>query len=586
MLEAATPHHVARPRPRPCEPPDSDPRWSLVVAILGSTMAFVDGTVVNIALPVMQRELGAGVDRMQWVVEAYALLLASLVLVGGALGDRVGRKRAFTTGVALFAIASALCAVAPGIEWLIAARALQGVGGALLVPGSLALIGAAYHGEARGAAIGTWSAVTAVASAAGPVLGGWIVAHASWRWLFIVNVPVGLLVVSLASRRVAETRDPEAATTIDFAGAALATIGLGAITWALLEAPAFGGLTAPATLVVLLGGLATLVAFVRVESKAVAPMVPLALFRSRTFAAANLATLFLYAALGACLFFLPFNLIEVQGYPPPIAGAALLPFVALISVLSRRSGAWAAQHGARGPLVVGPLTSAVGFALLAVPSTGGTYVAGFMPGIVVLGIGMGVTVAPLTTAVMESVDERHAGTASGINNAVARAASLLAIAGLGVVLQAEFNRSLDHSIATLGLPDAARGMLEGERTKLAAAAIPPGLGGPAREAVREAIDAAFVAGFRSLMFAGAALATLAAGASALLVQGQLPPRSRAGHEDRAAGAGAGRVQSRHGQVEHEPPGHRVVGADHELGGVAFGPDGGNRVGSQGHVGPG
>jgi EmrB/QacA subfamily drug resistance transporter len=519
MLEVATPQRTATQ----CEPPDSDPRWSLVVAILGSTIAFVDGTVVNIALPVMQRELGATVDQMQWVVEAYALLLASLVLVGGALGDRIGRRRTFSTGVALFTVASGLCAIAPGIRWLIAARALQGVGAALLVPGSLSLLGAAYRGEARGAAIGTWSAVTSVASAAGPVVGGWIVAHASWRWLFLVNVPLGALVVALATQRVAESRDPEAATTIDVAGALFATLGLGGVTWALLEAPARGGLMSPEILLALIGGVAGLGAFVRVEWQSDAPMVPLGLFRSRIFAGANLATLFLYAALGSCLFFLPFNLIVVQGYPPPLAGAALLPFIVLISILSRWSGAWAARRGARGPLVVGPLVAALGFLLLAVPSTGANYVSGFLPGIVVIGIGMGFTVAPLSTAVMESVESSHAGTASGINNAVARAASLLAIAGLGVVLRGEFDRSLDNAIAALGIPDAARVILDGERTKLAAATIPQGLEPLAREGVRHALDEAFVAGFRALMLAGAALAALAAAASFLLTGRPAPP---------------------------------------------------------------
>jgi EmrB/QacA subfamily drug resistance transporter len=514
MLEYATPP----PPATSCAAPGSDPRWSLLVAILGSAMAFLDSTVVNIALPVMQRELGANVDQMQWVVEAYSLLLAALVLVGGALGDRFGRRRVFVVGVVAFAIASAACAVAPRPSWLIAARALQGIGAALLVPGSLSLIGAAYQGAARGPAIGTWSSATSVASAAGPVLGGWVVAHASWRWLFVFNVPLGMVVGTLATRRVAETRDTEAAAAIDIAGALLAIAGLGAITWALLEAPAMGGIGALLTLVPLFGGIVILVGFVLVERRAPAPMVPLALFRSRIFAAANLATLFLYAALGACLFFLPFNLIEVQGYSPSIAGAALLPFIVLISLLSRWSGAFAARRGVRLPLVVGPLVAAAGFVLLVLPSKGGPYWSTFFPGIAVLGLGMGVTVAPLTTAVMGSVDPRHAGVASGINNAVSRAAGLLAIAGLGVVLLSRFQRTLDRELAELALPPGTLAFLNAQRSKLAAAAIPPELDIRTREAIQRALEQAFIDGFRALMMVGAGLAALAAAASFMLTR--------------------------------------------------------------------
>jgi EmrB/QacA subfamily drug resistance transporter len=509
MLDAAAPQPLAAP----CPPAPSAPRASLWAAVAGSTMAFVDGSVVNVALPVMQRELHASVASMQWVVEAYALFLAALVLVGGALGDRLGRRRVFVAGVVLFTAASLACAAAPNVAWLVALRAFQGGGAALLVPGSLSLIGAAYRGEARGAAIGTWSAATAIAAAVAPVFGGWLVGHASWRWIFVANVPVGTAVAVFAMRHVGETRDASAAAQgpVDVAGAAVATAGLGVLTWALLEAPSHGGLGAPGPLVALGAGVASIVAFAFVESKVRAPMVPLELFRSRVFVAANVATLFLYAALGGCLFFLPFDLITVQGYSPAAAGGALLPLVVLVALLSRASGSFAARYGARWPLVVGPLVAAVGFAALALPAQGGPYWRTFLPGVAVLGVGMGITVAPLTTAVLAAVEERHAGAASGINNAVARAAGLLAVAGLGIVLVTTFDHALGPALDALGpsrLPPEARAALERGRAQLTATPLPPGLDDATRDAVRLALAGAFVSGFRVLVRVCAALALL------------------------------------------------------------------------------
>jgi EmrB/QacA subfamily drug resistance transporter len=481
-------------------------------------MAFVDGSVVNVALPVIQRDLHAGVAAMQWVIEAYALFLASLVLVGGALGDRLGRRRVFVAGVVVFSLASAACAAAPTATWLVLLRACQGVGAALLVPGSLALISAAFHGEARGVAIGTWSAATAIAAAMAPVLGGWLVAHASWRWLFVVNLPVGAAVASFALRRVGETRNAAAAAEgpVDVVGAVIATLGLALVTWALLDAPAHGGLAAPRSLVMLGVGIAMLAVFVLVESRVRAPMMPLGFFRSRIFVAANLGTFFLYGALGACVFFLPFNLITVQRYSPAAAGGALMPLVVLVSILSRASGAFAERKGARSPLVLGPLVAAIGFAWLAVPGEGGAYWRTFLPGVAVLGAGMGITVAPLTTAVLAAVEERHAGTASGINNAVSRASGLLAIAGLGLVLVTSFNRALDRALGAIPLPAGARAALDGGRAQLAAAPLPPGVDDATREALRHALDAAFVTGFRTLCLVCAALSVMA-GLSALLL---------------------------------------------------------------------
>jgi EmrB/QacA subfamily drug resistance transporter len=491
-----------------------DRRWTLAAAILGSSMAFLDATVVNVALPVIQRELRMTVDLAQWVVEAYALLLSSLVLVGGALGDRYGRSRIFTTGVAVFALASAACGLAPDARFLIAARALQGAGAALLVPGSLSLISAANTAKERGAAIGTWSAFSAITGAIGPVAGGWVVAHGSWRWLFFFNVPIAVIVAGMTVLRVDETRDENAADRTDWLGAALATAGLGFIVFGLIDSARVPGRARLAAF--LMAGALSLVGFLVVEARARSPMVPLSLFRSRTFAGTNLLTLLLYAALGATMFFLPFDLIQVQGYTPLEAGASLLPFVVLIAAMSPFAGAASARFGARAPLVAGPLVASTGFALLALPGSGGSYVTTFFPGVVVLGVGMGITVAPLTTALMGSVEVRHAGVASGINNAVARAAGLLAIAALGVVLLARFNGALAEELTQMSLPPEIGHLVSAERGKLLGAdfsSIDPALA----EALRRAFAAAYVAAFRTLMLVNATMAAAGALGAAVLV---------------------------------------------------------------------
>jgi EmrB/QacA subfamily drug resistance transporter len=482
-------------------------------------MAFLDGSVVNVALPVIQRDLGITVALAQWIVEAYSLLLASLVLVGGVLGDRFGRKRVFLIGVALFALASAACGLAPGALVLIAARAVQGIGGALLVPGSLALISASYADEtARGAAIGTWSSASAVLGALGPVAGGWVVSHASWRWLFVFNVPIAALTVALAAARVRETRDEGADKHADVAGAAIATLALGLLVYGLVEAGSRGGITrtrvvASVAASALLGG-----AFVVFEARAPAPMVPLSLFRSRTFSGVNLLTLLLYGALGGGLFFLPFDLIQVQGYSPAAAGASLLPLVLLIAAMSRGAGALAGRVGARWPLVGGSLLASLGFAMLAAPAIGGAYWRTFFPGVSVLGVGLGITVAPLTTAVMGSVESRHAGLASGINNAVARAAGLLAVAAIGLLLVARFDAVLDGRLAAMHLSPDVAGAVEAERDKLAAAVLPTGIDAALTAALRRAIDEAYVAAFRLGMLTCAGLCALGSLASLVLVE--------------------------------------------------------------------
>lgn len=493
--------------------PDSSARWSLVVAILGSAMAFLDGTVVNVALPVMQSSLGGTVSAMQWIVEAYAVVLASLVLVGGALGDRLGRRRVFTVGTSLFVLASLGCAAAPTAPWLVAARALQGLGASMLVPGSLSLISAAYPESQRGKAIGTWSASSAIITAVGPVAGGWVTSHASWRWLFLFNVPLGLVTVLLARTHVVESRDRSVPPGVDVPGAILAALGLGFIVFGLVEAPSLGGATSPRALGLILTGVLTLVLFVRVEARSVAPMVPLSLFRSATFTAANALTLFLYAALGGALFFLPFELVQVHRYTPGEAGAALLPMALAIATLSPVVGSFAARHGARLPLVLGPLLAAAGFLLLGRAGAHGTYWRGVFPAVCVLGLGMGITVAPLTTAVMGSAPERYTGAASGLNNAVARAAAVLAIAALGAVLTARFDRVLDASLEAIH--PAARAFAREHRAELAGMA-PGELPDAAR--LEGLVHRAFMEGFQLLVRVCAALAALGSVLSALFVR--------------------------------------------------------------------
>jgi EmrB/QacA subfamily drug resistance transporter len=513
-------------------------RWVLAATILGSSMAFIDGTVVNVALPTIQEDLGATQAGVQWVVQSYALFLAALLLVGGSLGDHFGRRRIFALGVALFTLASVGCGLAGSIGQLIAARAVQGVGGAMLVPGSLAIISASFpNGAERGRAIGTWSGFTSITTAIGPVLGGWLVEHASWRWVFFLNLPLAAVVLAITLRRVPESRDPEATggiRGIDWWGALLATVGLGALTYG-LTAAATRGWGDSIVLATLALGVGALLAFVAVEARGRAPMMPLGLFRSRTFSGANLLTFLLYGALGGTLFFFPFNLIQVQGYSPTAAGAAFLPMILIMFALSRWAGGLIGRYGAKPPLIVGPTIAAVGFALFAVPGIGGSYWTTFFPAVVVLGVGMAVTVAPLTTAVMGAVEDRHAGLASGVNNAVSRVAGLLAIAALGIVVAATFRSGLDQRLDDLGLAPTARAEVEAQRDRLAAAEPPAGVDKATAEAVTRAIDEAFVGGFRVVMLLGAALALASALITGLMIEGKAdqPADRRARRTDAA-----------------------------------------------------
>jgi EmrB/QacA subfamily drug resistance transporter len=406
--------------------------WVLIAAILGSAMPFIDGTAVNVSLPVLQRELHATAGQAQWVIEGYALFLSALILTGGALGDLYGRRLIFGAGVIFFALASIACARAGSIDALIAARCIQGVGGALLTPGSLALISAAYTDDAaRGKAIGLWSGFSALTSAAGPVIGGWLTQEFSWRYVFVINIPLAIAVLAILPL-VPESRDDTSDRRIDVLGAGLATLGLGLLIYGLIAMDA-GRVAAPAV-VSAIAGLAVLAGFVLYERRAKDPMVRCDLFASRSFSTANVYTLFLYTAIGGSLYFVPFVLINVHHYTPTEAGAALLPFVFMMVAASRWSGGLVARIGARTPLILGAMLAAVGFLAFALPGDDGSYWTTFFPAATILGCGGALFVAPLTTIVMNSVPVQHSGVASGINNAVARTAGLIGVAALGVVV--------------------------------------------------------------------------------------------------------------------------------------------------------
>jgi EmrB/QacA subfamily drug resistance transporter len=421
---------------------DSAPgRWLLAVAVLGSGIAFLDATVVNVALPDIGRDLHASTSTLQWILNGYVLTLASLILLGGSLGDRYGRRRVFVIGTSVFTIASLLCAVAPNAELLVAARLVQGVGGALLTPGSLAMVESGFRPADRARAIGAWSGLGGVAGALGPLVGGLLVGAVSWRAVFLINLPLGIFIVVMAGRHVPETRDPTAAGRLDFRGVILAAIGLAGTTYALIEAPAHGA--SLLVLVAAIGGGLALIAFLLAERRSANPMMPLSMFSSRAFSAANAVTFVVFGAFSGVFFLLVAFLQISLGYSPLAAGAASLPITALMLLLSAPAGALAQRIGARIPLTVGPLVTALGLVLLSRIGPGDSYVSAVLPAVIVFGLGLTLVVAPVTATVMAAADERHSGIASGINTAVSRLAGLIIVAALPLVAGLTGNKFYD-----------------------------------------------------------------------------------------------------------------------------------------------
>lgn len=484
-------------------PPRARDLAVLVATILASAMGFIDGNIVTIALPDIRQTFRADVAGQQWVVEAYLLTLVALLLTGGALGDVLGRRRVFLSGVVLFALASGACGLAQTIWQLVAARALQGVGAALLVPGSLALITAHFDDDRRGAAIGTWSAFSAITVAFAPLLGGWLIETGSWRLIFWINIPLAAIVIAISLWNVPESRDDAEAGRVDWLGAVLATVGLAGLVFALIELPRLGA-ASPFVWAIGLGGLALLVAFILAERRMEHPMLPLALFRCVPFSGAVAMTVMLYAGLSGLLFFLPIHLIEVLGYGPLGAGAAILPFIILISTLSRFTGGMVDRFGARLPLTIGPTIAGIGFLLHAVPGLDGSYWTTVFPAIAVVGLGMALTVAPLTTATMNAAPRARAGTASGISNAASRFAFLIAVAGLGLIAFAAFMPAF--RIAAADLPAGAVAAMGDRLLQMAAATPPEHLDPGVRADLAAAIDRAALAAFRTVAISCAALA--------------------------------------------------------------------------------
>ena len=491
---------------RPCS--EKARPWVLTATILGSSMVFIDSTAVNVALPALQSNLHATVVDVQWVVEAYGLFLSALILVGGALGDSFGRRAMFLFGVAGFAIASAGCGFSSSIRELVLWRSVQGVAAAFLVPGSLSIISSSFDEESRGQAIGTWAGFTTVTTALGPILGGWLIEHVSWHWVFFINLPLAALVLVISLLHLSESRNPTA-ENIDWLGAFIVTAGLAALVYGFLESAILGWRN-PHVVGTLVLGFGALVLFIFIEKTQRMPMVPLKLFQSASFSGANQLTLCLYAALGVFFFFYPLNLIQIQKYSATATGAAALPMILLMFFLSRWSGGLVTKYGPRLPLLFGPLIAAVGFVLFVAPTVRAHYWTGFFPAFTVLGLGMAISIAPLTTVVMNSVGQQRVGIASGINNAVARVAGVLAIAVLGIVMVAAFAHSLRNSLASLNLKPDVVHELQSNVARLGDLQVPASIDPQTAVMIRAAVMQAFVFGFRVIMLICATLAAASA----------------------------------------------------------------------------
>ena len=493
-------------KPAPARINRSQEKWVLAATIIASGMAFIDMTIVNVALPVLQHSLNASFAQAQWVVEAYTLFLSALILTGGSIGDLYGRRRVFSIGIVLFALASATCGLAPDPLTLIMARATQGIGAALMMPGSLAILSASFPPERQGRAIGLWSAATGIGAAVAPALGGWLIDTFSWRWVFLINLPLAAISLAIVYSRVPESRSARR-RPLDWIGILLATCGLAGLTYGLIAAGQTG-FAHPLTGGVLAAGIVFLVLFVVAEARIAAPMLSLSLFRLPGFAGVQVFTFLLWAALSGALFFVPFRLMQIQGFKPLQAGMALLPFVVIVSILSRWAGSLSDRFGPRLPLMIGSCFAGSGFLLLTLAGPETSYIIGFMPALMTIGIGMGICVAPVTVAALSAAGDDHVGLASAINNMAARTGGLIAIAVFGLLLADRFDAALTSALAPFNLPDTALQALATQRAKLAAAEVPADLAPDLQLAVAGAIKLAFVSGYRWIMASAAAMAFL------------------------------------------------------------------------------
>ena len=490
-------------------------------------MSYIDATVIYIALPVLQKDLNATVVQAQWIVEAYVLFQAALILVGGSLGDRVGRRRVFGFGIVIFAIASALCGFATSPNFLILARILQAFGGAMLGPASLAIITASFEEKQRGRAFGLWSGASAITVALGPLAGAILVQYASWRWLFFINIPVAAITLFVLFTQVPESRDEHAAGRLDWRGASLATLGLGAFVFGFIESSNYG-FASPLVWGTILLGLASFIFFIYSQTKIKEPLLPLYLFRSSTFSGANLITLLLYGALSGVIFFLPFNLIQVQGYDIIQAGLGFLPFPIIVGLFSGWAGGLVSKYGSKLPLVIGPLIVAVGLIFFGRAGLGASFWLTFFPAVIIMAIGMTVVIAPLTTTVMSSAPKRLSGTASGINTAINSTANVLAVALLGVLALNIFSVSVDRRLQPLALSPQAVAEIESETTNLSNAQAPDSLPPAQKIEVDRVFDQAFIDAFQVLMYLCAGLVAAASLVSLLMIEGKPPSEVRTG----------------------------------------------------------
>lgn len=491
-------------------------KWALAATIIGSGMAFINGSVVNVALPAIQTSLNATVADMQWVVSIYTFILGTLILTGGSAGDYYGRKRVFGSGVFVFLLSTIWCGLAPDVQQLIIARGGQAIGGAMMIPGSLAIITDLYEKEQRGKAIGTWSGFTALSTAAGPLLGGILVDQLSWRFIFLISIPLALIVLIILFWRVPESKAAGGNGHPDWKGALLATLGLGLICYGLIEGSE-SGISNPEVLFTLIGGAAVFMIFIWVEHRIANPMMPPGLFQSKSFTGANLVTMFFYFSLAGAFFLLPFNFIQIQGYSATAAGAAFIPFPLLVGGLSRWSGGMVVRFGAKPLLVAGPVLTALGFLLLGLYGTESNYWTSFFPGIFFMGLGVAVSFAPMNTTVMSSVDRDEAGTASGVNKAISRLSGMLSVALLGALAITLFGYELIELMQQAEIPQQLQNQLVGEKANLAKAAIPPGTSEHMQELLEQSIRASFLASFQKVMFVAAGLVLMGAVSAALLV---------------------------------------------------------------------